>query len=345
MRSLVRKVTPAIHRIRLDSKTGLIVNAWLIEHDYGYALVDTGFPNTVDQLDTALETKGLRVEDLTHILYTHTHVDHIGGGIVLGERVKAVQLAWVQDELLFHDYGGFWDAKPGHIDTLRPQLPADSPHLERGLEELSRIHPSSFKGGQGRGIAQGRLVPVKPGDIFELAPWRFRILRADGHDPSHIVWLDEFSGAAFTGDVVMSVPTPIVRHMGDDLRAWLRTMDRLRREPIKHIFPGHGMPSALIDESFDRSQGYIRTIYSAMDHSFSEHGSIDPLALVAEQSGIGLRRRVPSYAVVMANAFSVMHALQELGVTHTDESQYWRLRDELPTWDEFLERMVGPGGE
>lgn len=42
-------------------------------------LVDTGYPDTIDSLKKALKIAGLEFKDITDIIFTHLHFDHIGG--------------------------------------------------------------------------------------------------------------------------------------------------------------------------------------------------------------------------------------------------------------------------
>jgi glyoxylase-like metal-dependent hydrolase (beta-lactamase superfamily II) len=76
--------------------------AYLIEHDRGLVLVDTGlrpdahdkdprevYGDAVDawpiecppenRLDRQINNAGFQVEDITHVIVSHTHIDHVGG--------------------------------------------------------------------------------------------------------------------------------------------------------------------------------------------------------------------------------------------------------------------------
>lgn len=62
-------------------------NVMIIKKGKYNILVDTGFADTVNSLKNALKTSGLEVKDITHIILTHAHFDHIGG---LVQNEKAV---------------------------------------------------------------------------------------------------------------------------------------------------------------------------------------------------------------------------------------------------------------
>ena len=54
-------------------------NVLLIKHKDFIALIDTGFENTQDTLKNELAKLDVDFTDITHIIITHAHGDHIGG--------------------------------------------------------------------------------------------------------------------------------------------------------------------------------------------------------------------------------------------------------------------------
>ncbi|MDD7600289.1 MAG: MBL fold metallo-hydrolase, partial [Campylobacter sp.] len=42
------------------------------------ALIDTGYEKTIDELKTTLNARALTPEQITHVIITHSHQDHIG---------------------------------------------------------------------------------------------------------------------------------------------------------------------------------------------------------------------------------------------------------------------------
>ncbi|MFN8029072.1 MAG: MBL fold metallo-hydrolase [Dermatophilaceae bacterium] len=54
------------------------VRAYLVPHDTGLVLVDTGMDPTGRDLDAALARSGASWSDVSHLVITHAHPDHIG---------------------------------------------------------------------------------------------------------------------------------------------------------------------------------------------------------------------------------------------------------------------------
>lgn len=54
-------------------------NIMLVKNKDFIALIDTGFPHTREVLESKLKEQGLTPSDITHIIITHGHRDHVGG--------------------------------------------------------------------------------------------------------------------------------------------------------------------------------------------------------------------------------------------------------------------------
>lgn len=54
------------------------VNCWLIEDDSGLTLIDAGLPGTWSHLQDAVHTLGYQLDDITALVLTHAHFDHVG---------------------------------------------------------------------------------------------------------------------------------------------------------------------------------------------------------------------------------------------------------------------------
>jgi glyoxylase-like metal-dependent hydrolase (beta-lactamase superfamily II) len=67
-------VVPGMHMISLG-----YVNAYVIEAEDGLVVVDAGLPGGAEDIRSAVEDAGRRAEDVTDILVTHYHYDHVGG--------------------------------------------------------------------------------------------------------------------------------------------------------------------------------------------------------------------------------------------------------------------------
>lgn len=156
-----------------------LINSFLIVNtDGSLTLVDAGLKNAHKKILQALEQLGRAPQDVTRILLTHAHSDHIGG-------LKSVQAA-TNGAVASHDRDAVYirEGRPPALDTSRWQ--------GRAGNKLP-----------GRGSA-----PVEVAETFgdgALLDGRIRVVHTPGHSPGHCSFLHEATGVLLTGDAIFNV--------------------------------------------------------------------------------------------------------------------------------------------
>jgi glyoxylase-like metal-dependent hydrolase (beta-lactamase superfamily II) len=130
----------------------LDVRAYLVSHATGVVLVDTGMDATGPALDAALSEVGASWSDVSHVLITHAHPDHVGA---LGHAREAAPAAAAMASPM--------DGLPGlhplaDHDVIGPLRAIASPGHTPG--HLSFLHEDqgALLVGDCLGVAAGRLV-------------------------------------------------------------------------------------------------------------------------------------------------------------------------------------------
>lgn len=164
------------------------------------AVIDPGpdMESHVSALKTAL--KG---EEITHILVTHTHMDHSPAAAPL----KAATGAPV------YGFGPHATGRPGEVD------------VEEGADR--DFVPD---------------VTVRHGDLIEGDGWTFEAVHTPGHTSNHICYALAQEKALFPGDHVMGWSTTVVSPPDGDMAAYMRSLKVLLARDDRIYYPTHGAP-------------------------------------------------------------------------------------------------------
>ena len=179
-------------------------------------LIDSSHLEPDKYLIPALADIGLTPSDIDWLLCTHVHGDHIGGHHSLHEKygIKVATLDSSADAL----------RDPVKVAIrVRTRFPRNSPPPQ---SYLKGVEPDKL-------LAEG-----------ELLEGRFRAIATPGHDNDCLVWVDTFTGTAFTGDSLQGNGTP-TQGIGfyRDLNAYRSTLAKLQDEvvvgKIRNLVCGH----------------------------------------------------------------------------------------------------------
>jgi glyoxylase-like metal-dependent hydrolase (beta-lactamase superfamily II) len=246
------------------------VNAYLIE-DEPLTLIDTGPIDAaaIGALESALDDRGYRVEDLGRVIVSHQHIDHLGLAAALVERSGAELCALEGFDRWLAEYPG----SLAHEDAFADDL------LRRHGGGLSAPGARVYRGDLDYGASAAVERTLVDGGVLEFAERRLRVLHRPGHSPSDTVFHDEERAILFGADHVLAWPsTPILSPPldGTDLargrpRAFAQYMTSLRATQVMEldiILPGHGEPvrghREIIAERLKRYDRIIERVAAAV---------------------------------------------------------------------------------
>lgn len=206
-----------------------IIATAILHGPAGVALVDPGPDRTIDNLTTALTRKGIRFEDVRHLLITHIHLDHAGATGTIIERFPHI-------EVVVHGRGAPHMADPAKLLASAGRLYG---------EDMDRLW------GEVKPVPHERLRVVEGGETLEIAGREVLVAYTPGHASHHVSYFDTASRVAFVGDtagirrgsgcyVMPPTPPPDI-----DLEAWRESQERiLAWDPdtvfVTHFGPFHG---------------------------------------------------------------------------------------------------------
>ena len=213
------------------------VNWYLVEEDDRVAAIDAGLPPDWRVLRTHLESTGRSLEQLTAVVLTHAHIDHLG----FAERARreagaTVYIHEVDAELARHLYR----IAPSERSPL-----AYVTHAATRWAVFSMLVTGAFRAKPIR-----ELTTFTDGETLDAVPGRPRVIFTPGHTPGHCVLHLAERDVLFTGDALVTRnpytgrrgPQIVARAATADAERALESLDWIAETNARTLLTGHGAP-------------------------------------------------------------------------------------------------------
>jgi hydroxyacylglutathione hydrolase len=199
------------------------VNAFLVEAEGGFVLIDTGLGRHWERLEAELQSLGCLPGRLKLVLITHGDVDHTGNCAKLQEKYK-VPIAMHAGDAVMAESGV---AAKRKVRTV----------LGRVILWLARLRmrEAAFDG------FKPDLLLRDGQDLSEAYGFKAKIVHIPGHTKGSIGILTE-EGDLFAGDTLMNIRKPDIAMFIEDPEELKNSIDKLKGLKIKRVYPGHGKP-------------------------------------------------------------------------------------------------------
>lgn len=232
MHPRVREVGPDVFHVEVSH-----TNAVLVREGDELTLIDSGYPRDRHLVDAAVRQLGGEPADLSAVLLTHAHVDHIGSA-----------------ERLRRDHG-----IPVHCHA------AEAAHARGKVEEriserdlLRRLWRPGVAAFVANVVANGGLRPPHLTEVTTFAdgeevdvPGRPMAIHSPGHTSGHAAFHLPDRGVLVTGDALITVdvwdrsdrgPQVIRAPFNHDHERALGSLARFEDLAADAVVPGHGRP-------------------------------------------------------------------------------------------------------
>jgi len=203
-------------------------------------LIDTGlnFPEAYQALLRGLSEAGTKPEELTEILLTHFHVDHVGLIPRFKEASKNVKLSIhrVEAELSKH----MSRESEENMQSMETFLEVNGAPSSIAIR-LQRFHPAFFTPQAYQELATTAL-PLEDGQEISIGKYNFRVIWTPGHSPGHICLYEPSLKTLFSGDHLLPTITPhIAQFMEnmDPLTDYLHSLDKIEKLEVDVVLPAH----------------------------------------------------------------------------------------------------------
>jgi glyoxylase-like metal-dependent hydrolase (beta-lactamase superfamily II) len=201
----VDRITPLIRRVVARNPSPFTfkgTGTYIVGHGK-VAVIDPG-PDLAEHVDALLQA--LRGETVTHILVTHTHMDHSPAAAALKRATGAPT----------HGYGR---------------------HGSGRAEDRTGVGGHTEEGGDHAFVPD---VPMREGDAVAGPGWRLTAVETPGHTSNHLCFALAEERTLFSGDHVMGWSTSVIAPPDGDMAAYMRSLKKLLPREDATYWPTHG---------------------------------------------------------------------------------------------------------
>ena len=143
------------------------------------ALIDTGVNSSLPAVMDALSAQGLGLEQVSHIILTHIHLDHAGGAGLLMQQCPNATL---------------------YVHPRGVRHMADPSKLIAGTKAVYGEVKTAELYGEIQAIPEARIIAMEDESTIDVNGRQLLILDTPGHALHHVCIRDSQTGHIFTGD-------------------------------------------------------------------------------------------------------------------------------------------------
>lgn len=279
------EIANGIHAIDLGflGRPGSVA-AYLVKGSTGLALVETG-PSTVrSHLEAGVRDAGYTMEDISHVIVTHIHLDHAGA-------VGRLLHDWPHLKVWVHPVGAPHLIDPSKLVTSATRIYGDD--MERLWGDIDDV-------------PEDQVVVIEDRATIDIGERGITPYFTPGHASHHLALLDEQTGSLFSGDVAgvrmqgTRSPIPPMPPPDIDLHAWRTSIDLMLEIAPVRLLLSHFGAFTDVDTHLATLRANIDLIMETGRSILIPNGSDDELtaaleAWVREQLGGGADRAWPAF--------------------------------------------------
>lgn len=199
---VVAELSPLVRRI-IANNPGPFTYTGTGTYIIGRGEVAVVDPGPLDEAHINALVEAIKGETLTHVLVTHTHMDHSPGCRLLRSHHDAPTYG-------FGPHGGDLE---------------DSRKVEEGADR--EFVPD---------------VRTAHGDVLDGGGWRVTCVHTPGHTSNHMCFALAGERALFTGDHVMGWSTSVISPPDGNMGDYMRSLELLLERDDAIFYPTHGPP-------------------------------------------------------------------------------------------------------
>jgi glyoxylase-like metal-dependent hydrolase (beta-lactamase superfamily II) len=236
----MRAIFPNVFQLKIPLPNNPLkhLNSYLILAENQRILIDTGMDptKTFDQLHQKLVEVGIHPQELTDIIITHWHIDHVGLVPLLQKISKARLILHTKEvelsKLISKNSEVFWNNMVyfNQINGVPTKMLAWI-RTFLGLRNVEVYKKLSEPG-----------LALKGGEEFAIGEYCFQVIWTPGHSPGHICLYEPTWRFLIAGDLLLPTITPVINQWRDEdhpLDNYFNSLEKIEKFDLKAILPAH----------------------------------------------------------------------------------------------------------
>ncbi|WP_153555948.1 MBL fold metallo-hydrolase [Roseimaritima sediminicola] len=220
--------------IELNFQAGEVFgcNVYLVYDSDEWLLIDIGYEETVDDFIEVIRRLDFPLSRCKTIVATHADVDHIQGLA----KTKQILRTTVTS----------------HPNAVKPLQAGDR------LMTLAEIEPQGLHMDMPKVEIEHQ---INDGDILTVGNKQLEVWHTPGHTDSQLAF--RIDNILLSGDNIYrdGCVGAIDAHHGSDIKAFIRSLTRIRDSDVEWLLPSHGpifrKDNAMLDATIERLNGYL----------------------------------------------------------------------------------------
>lgn len=198
-------------------------------------LIDTGYVSGFAETQRLISGLGVSLADVSLIINTHTHCDHIGGNRIIQQKSGC--------DIALHKVGRHF------IDT-RDDWSTWWKYYNQDAEFFKCT------------------ITLEDGDIIAIGPHEFQVIYTPGHASDGIVLYNRQERLLISSDTLWENDMAVMTLRVEGSAALFRMQESLQKIgalDVKMVFPGHGRPFAAFNKALSKCEARVEAYLRSRD--------------------------------------------------------------------------------
>jgi glyoxylase-like metal-dependent hydrolase (beta-lactamase superfamily II) len=224
---------PGVIELNLQAARSFGVNIYLIDGETGWALIDVGEEDTLDEVIELIRKLDFPLSKCKLLIATHADADHVQGLAKARTRLKAKTAAHPRAAVAI---------EAGDAVETYASIPAQNIHIPGGMP------PCKID------------VKIDEGDEIKIGKLALKVWATPGHTPGQLSF--QLGNLLFSGDNIYKdgCVGAIDAHHGSSIPDYIKSLARIRDSGAEFLLPSHGpvfrRDPKMIQSTIDRLTRY-----------------------------------------------------------------------------------------